>query len=62
MMLSFLMFGYQKWFEYEAKRLIPFISNGPLIFLMVSGVRHPRGAARILRASEWLFGTLTDQS
>src|SRR5262245_47037804 len=31
MVLIFLMFGYQKWFEYEAQVLIPFISNGPLI-------------------------------
>jgi uncharacterized membrane protein YkgB len=30
MVLVFLLFGYQKWFEYEAKALIPFISNGPL--------------------------------
>ena len=28
MVLIFLLFGYQKWFEYEAKTLIPFISNG----------------------------------
>ena len=41
MVLIFLMFGYQKWFEYEAKALIPFISNGPLIFWMypVFGIR-----------------------
>jgi uncharacterized membrane protein YkgB len=32
MVLIFLLFGYQKWFEYEAKVLIPYISNGPLIF------------------------------
>ena len=30
MVLIFLLFGYQKWFEYEAQTLIPFISNGPL--------------------------------
>jgi hypothetical protein len=29
-----LLFGYQKWFEYEAQGLIPFISNGPLTFWM----------------------------
>jgi uncharacterized membrane protein YkgB len=29
MVLIFLLFGYQKWFEYEAQTLIPFISNGP---------------------------------
>ena len=32
MVIIFLFFGYQKWFEYEAKVLIPYISNGPLIF------------------------------
>ena len=31
MVLIFLFFGYQKWFEYEAQVLIPYISNGPLI-------------------------------
>ena len=28
MVLIFLLFGYQKWFEYEAQGLVPFISNG----------------------------------
>jgi uncharacterized membrane protein YkgB len=32
MVLIFVLFGYQKWFEYEAQTLIPFISNGPLTF------------------------------
>jgi uncharacterized membrane protein YkgB len=52
-----LFFGYQKWFEYEAKVLIPYISNGPLIFWLypVFGIR---GASWFLGASEWLFGTL----
>jgi uncharacterized membrane protein YkgB len=41
MVFVFLMFGYQKWFEYEAETLIPFIKNGPLIFWMypVFGIR-----------------------
>jgi uncharacterized membrane protein YkgB len=30
MVLIFVLFGYQKWFEYEAHTLIPFIQNGPL--------------------------------
>jgi uncharacterized membrane protein YkgB len=34
MVIMFFFFGYQKWFEYEAEVLIPFISNGPLIFWM----------------------------
>ena len=32
MVQIFLMFGYQKWFEYQAKDVIPFISNGPRMF------------------------------
>src|SRR5580700_9575233 len=41
MVLIFLFFGYQKWWEYEAQALIPYISNGPLIFWMypVFGIR-----------------------
>ena len=41
MVLVFLAFGYQKWFAYEAQVLIPYISNGPLIFWMypVFGIR-----------------------
>jgi len=31
MVIIFLFFGYQKWWAYEAERLIPFISNGPLV-------------------------------
>jgi Protein of unknown function, DUF417 len=34
MVLIFLAFGYQKWWAYEAQVLIPYISNGPLIFWM----------------------------
>ena len=57
MVLIFLFFGYQKWFEYEAQALIPYISNGPLIFWMypVFGIR---GATWFLGVSEWLFGAL----
>ena len=57
MVLIFLFFGYQKWFEYEAQALIPYISNGPLIAWMypVFGVR---GACWFLGVSEWTFGAL----
>jgi len=57
MVIIFLFFGYQKWFEYEAQGLIPYISNGPLIFWMypVFGIR---GASWFLGVSEWLFGAL----
>src|SRR2546425_6902968 len=57
MVVLFLFFGYQKWFEYEAQVLIPYISNGPLIFWMypVFGVR---GASWFLGVSEWSFALL----
>jgi uncharacterized membrane protein YkgB len=57
MVLIFLFFGYQKWFAYEAQALVPYISNGPLIFWMypVFGVR---GACFFLGVSEWIFGAL----
>ena len=57
MVLIFLLFGYQKWFEYEAQVLIPFISNGPLISWMYPAF-GVRGASWFLGASEWLFGAL----
>jgi len=48
MVIIFLFFGYQKWFEYEAQTLIPYISNGPFIFWLypVFGVR---GGQLVLR-------------
>jgi uncharacterized membrane protein YkgB len=57
MVLIFAFFGYQKWFEYEAQVLIPYISNGPLISWLypVFGIR---GATRFLGVSEWSFGLL----
>jgi uncharacterized membrane protein YkgB len=57
MVIIFMFFGYQKWFEYEAQVLIPYISNGPLISWMypVFGIR---GASWFLGVSEWLFGAL----
>jgi uncharacterized membrane protein YkgB len=44
MVIIFLFFGYQKWWEYEAERLVPFISNGI------------RGASWFLGTFEWIFG------
>ena len=57
MVIIFLFFGYQKWFDYEAQALIPYISNGPLIFWMypVLGVK---GATYFLGVAEWFFGAL----
>lgn len=57
MVIMYFFFGYQKWFPYEAQTLIPYISNGPLIFWL-----HPlfgiRGASLFLGVAEWTFGSL----
>jgi uncharacterized membrane protein YkgB len=47
----------QKWFEYEAQALIPFIANSPLVSWLypVFGIR---GASWFLGVSEWTFGGL----
>jgi uncharacterized membrane protein YkgB len=57
MVIIFFFFGYQKWFEYEAQVLVPYISNGPLISWMypVFGIR---GASWFLGVAEWTFGAL----
>src|SRR6478736_2946640 len=48
MVIIFLLFGYQKWFEYEAQVLIPYISDGPLISWM-----YP---AFGIRGASWFWG------
>lgn len=57
MVIIFLFFGYQKWFDYEAQALVPYISHGPLIFWLykIFGVR---GACWFLGVAEWLFCAL----
>jgi uncharacterized membrane protein YkgB len=57
MVVIFFFFGYQKWFAFEVDRLMPFISNGPLIFWLYPAF-GPRGATLLLGVSEWTFGTL----
>ena len=57
MVIVYVFFGYQKWFDYEAQGLIPFFTHGPLIFWMypVFGIK---GSSYFLGVSEWLFGGL----
>jgi uncharacterized membrane protein YkgB len=57
MVLIFVLFGYQKWFEYEAQTLIPFIRNGPLTSWMYP-VFGLHGASWFLGVSEWLTAVL----
>ena len=57
LVITFLFFGYQKWFDYEAQTSIPFICNGPLLSWMypVFGIQ---GASWFLGVWEWLSGAL----
>ena len=57
MVIMFFFFGYQKWWDYEAQTLIPYISNGPLISWLypVFGIH---GASYFLGVAEWSFGAL----
>lgn len=57
MVVIFAFFGYQKWFQYEADILIPYISNGPLISWMYPAF-GVRGASIFLGVAEWTFGAL----
>jgi len=57
MVIIFAFFGYQKWFQYEAQALIPYIGNGPLISWLYP-VFGARGATYFLGVAEWLFGGL----
>jgi uncharacterized membrane protein YkgB len=54
MVIIFLLFGYQKWFEYEVQVLVPYISNGPLISWLYPAFGI-RGGSWFLGAMEWLF-------
>ena len=57
MVLIFVLFGYQKWFEYEVQGLKPFIEHGPLTFWMYP-VFGLHGASYFLGVSEWLTAAL----
>src|SRR5258705_1978547 len=57
MVIMFFFFGYQKWWAYEAERLVPFISNGPLIWWLYPLFGH-QGASWFLGVFEWTFGAL----
>jgi len=57
MVIIFFFFGYQKWWAYEVDRLIPYITNGPLIFWLYPAF-GVRGSTLFLGVSEWTFGTL----
>ena len=55
LVLIFAIFGYAKWFPYEAQGLVPIIANSPLLSWM-----HPafgtQGASYALGIAEWSIG------
>lgn len=55
LILIFLLFGYTKWFPYEAQGLIPLLSNSPLLSWMhtLFGIQ---GASYALGIAEWGIG------
>ena len=57
MVFTFIIFGYQKWFSFEAHQITPFISHSPLVFWTIPAF-GVRGASFFLGTTEWLFGTL----
>jgi uncharacterized membrane protein YkgB len=54
MVIIFLLFGYQKWFEYEVRVLVPYISNGPLISWLYPAF-GVRGGSWFLGVTEWII-------
>jgi uncharacterized membrane protein YkgB len=57
LVIIFVLFGYQKWFEYEAQVLIPYISHGPFIFWLYPAFGI-RGGSWFLGIAEWLIAAL----
>jgi uncharacterized membrane protein YkgB len=55
MVAIFLIFSCQKWFDVEARALVPFISHGPFIFWLYPAF-GVRGAGYFLGSTELLFG------
>jgi uncharacterized membrane protein YkgB len=57
MVFIFFIFGYQKWFAYEAEMIEPFIRHSPFVFWLIPAF-GVRGASWFLGTSEWTFGAL----
>ncbi|WP_417663567.1 YkgB family protein [Pseudomonas sp.] len=57
MVIIFVWFGYDKWFEAEIIDLLPLITNGPFVSWTIP-VLGTKGTSIFLGASEWTFGTL----
>lgn len=57
MVIIFVWFGYDKWFESEITALVPIISAGPLISWTIP-VLGIKGTAIFLGTAEWTIGLL----
>lgn len=57
MVFTFLIFGYQKWFSFEAHQITTFIQHSPLVFWLLPAF-GVHGAGFFLGSTEWLFGIL----
>ncbi|GLQ49932.1 YkgB family protein [Dyella flava] len=57
MVFTFLIFGYQKWFNFEVHQIEPLIQHSPVVFWLIPAFGL-RGAGFFLGTTEWLFGSL----
>jgi uncharacterized membrane protein YkgB len=57
MVIIFLWFGYDKWFNVEIRNLVPLISHGPFISWTLPVLGIP-GTSVLLGTAEWTFGVL----
>lgn len=57
MVVIFVWFGYDKWFEAEITDLLPLITNGPLISWTIP-VLGVKGTSIFLGSAEWTIGLL----
>jgi uncharacterized membrane protein YkgB len=57
MVFIFLLFGCQKWFEFEGETIKPLISHSPLVSWLIPAF-GVRGAGWFLGSTEWTFGAL----
>lgn len=57
MVLIFLWFGYDKWFDVEIRDLLPLINNAPLLSWTIP-LLGISGTSILLGTAEWTFGAL----
>lgn len=57
MVFTFAIFGYQKWYSFEAHQITPLIQHSPLVFWLIPAL-GVNGAGYFLGTTEWLFGSL----